>query len=119
MTTNPPSPVNATPPVPSKALYTAEMLEGAELANGWKVTRKVPKAPSSTGGRFSVQYYVEKTEGKMKRVAFLKALNFRQLFEQPNSLSAIKQHTAAFEFERETLELCKTRRLSPHISYLS
>ena len=99
------------PPIPSQALCAAEMLEGIELPNGWKVIAKVPKGQNSTGGHFSVPYYVEKTERKKKRNAFLKALNFRRLAAEPDFARAVQQHTTAFNFERETLEFCKSKRL--------
>ena len=62
-TTPPLNMSNATRPISSLALCAAEMLEGIELDKGWKVIAKVPKGPTSTGGHFSVPYYVER--GKM------------------------------------------------------
>ncbi len=95
----------------SQLYCAAEMLEGVVLNNGWKVIKKVPKSSTSTGGCFSVPYFVEKLEGKKRHFAFLKALNFRQLLAQPDITKAMEQHTRAFNFEKETLELCKGRKL--------
>lgn len=87
------------------------MLEGVVLNNGWKVLKKVPKANTSTGGCFSVQYFVEQKDGKKTHLAFLKALNFRQLLAQQDIVKAMEQHTRAFNFEKETLELCRGKKL--------
>ena len=87
------------------------MLDGIDLGNGWKVTTKVPKQPGSTGGCFSVSYFVEKAERKSKNRAFLKALNFRSLAVAPDFARAVQQHTAAFNFERDTLKLCNEKGL--------
>src|SRR5438105_156379 len=97
--------INPTPPSPIaiNSLCEAEMLEGIELPNGWKVVAKVARLPTSTGGRFSVPYHVEKVEGGKTRRAFLKALNFRLIATAPDFAKAAQQHTAAFNFERETL----------------
>jgi len=86
-------------------------MEGIELENGWKVVSKVPRAPTATGGFFSVPYFVEHDDiGKNKR-AFLKALNLRQIANEKDFVRLMEQHTRAFNFERETLELCRGKRL--------
>jgi len=91
-------------------LCAAEWLEGIELPNGWKVTAKTAK--SSTGGCFSVPYFVERQNGKNRQTAFLKALNFRQILVEKDIAKAMEQHTRAFNFEKETLELCRDKKLS-------
>ena len=98
-------------PLPANILCAAELLEGADLANGWKVTTKVPRHSTSTGGNFSVPYFVENGKGKSAKRAFLKALNFRQLAAAPDFARAVQQQTAAFNFERDTLHLCKEKGL--------
>jgi serine/threonine protein kinase len=110
MTKTPATPA-AVPSIPSQALCAAEMLEGVELPNGWKVAAKVPPSAVSTGGNFSVPYYVERVEGKKTRRAFLKALNFRRLAAAPDFARAVQQHITAFNFERDTLTLCKDKKL--------
>jgi hypothetical protein len=99
------------PTLPTNILCAAELLEGTDLGNGWKVTIKVPQNLNSTGGNFSVPYFVEKKEGKSTKRAFLKALNFRRLAAAPDFARAVQQHTAAFNFEREILNLCKEKGL--------
>ena len=88
----------------------AHMLEGRELPGGWKVISKIKKKPNSTGGHFSVGYTVENAEG---RKAFLKALDYSALFAQEDdSLTAIKEITAAFSFERDLMFKCAGRKMS-------
>lgn len=92
-------------------LCAAEMLEGAELPNGWKVLAKIQPESNSTGGHFSVPYVVERREGRLIKRAFLKALNFRRLAAEKDFARAMQQHAAVFNFERDTLDLCRERGL--------
>ncbi len=55
--------------------------------------------------------FCRKKEGKSTRRAFLKALNFRRLAAAPDFSRAVQQHTAAFNFEKDTLNLCKEKGL--------
>jgi serine/threonine protein kinase len=91
-------------------LCAAEMLEGIELPNGWKVVSKTAK--SETGGCFSIPYIVERQNGKNKQTAFLKALNFRRILNESDIAKAMERHSRAFNFEKETLELCRDKKLS-------
>jgi eukaryotic-like serine/threonine-protein kinase len=104
-------PSNSNAPIPANILCAAEMLEGTQLNNGWLVTIKIPQAANSTGGNFSVPYIAERVEGKNTKRAFLKALNFRRLAAAPDFSRAVQQHTTAFNFERDTLHLCKEKGL--------
>jgi len=87
----------------------AEYLEGVELPNGWKVTHRLSN--SSTGGNFGVAYAVEREEGGRTTHAFLKALNLRRIASDPDFARALQRHLAAFNFERDTLHVCRTRRM--------
>ncbi len=98
-------------PIPAQYFCAAEMLEGVDLANGWKVLDKVPRPSTATGGCFSVPYFVERRDGKLVQRAFLKALNMRQLMAEQDFVKAMERHTRAFNFEKETLELCRGKRL--------
>jgi eukaryotic-like serine/threonine-protein kinase len=98
-------------PIPTQNFCAAEMLEGVQLNNGWKVLTKVPKPSTATGGCFSVPYFVERRNGKTAHRAFLKALNLRQLMAAQDFVKAMEQHTRAFNFEKETLELCRGKKL--------
>lgn len=97
-------------PIPANILCAAELLEGTQLPNGWTVLSKVPNFPNSTGGNFSVPYFVERQGTKVRR-AFLKALNFRRLSAASDFARTVQQHIAAFNFERDTLTVCKDKRL--------
>ena len=72
-------------PLAANILCAAELLEGMDLANGWKVTTKVPRHSTSTGGNFSVPYFVEKGEGKSAKRAFLKSKFRNFLFRFRNN----------------------------------
>lgn len=89
----------------------AEFLEGTELANGWKVISKVQQNTTATGGKFSISYVVERKAGKTTNTAFLKVLNLRQALSHQDPLREIQRLTTSFNFERETLTLCKNKRL--------
>ncbi|MBI5396591.1 MAG: protein kinase [Verrucomicrobia bacterium] len=89
----------------------AEFLEGTDLANGWKVVSKLKPHATATGGNFSIPYVVERKEGKETRRAFLKVLNLRRALSTPDPLREIQRLTTAFNFERDTLALCKDKRL--------
>lgn len=88
---------------------SAEYLEGLELPNGWKVLSRI--SPSATGGNFGISYLVERQNGTNVQRAFLKALSLRQLAKEADFARALEQHVAAFNFERDTLELCRSRRM--------
>jgi serine/threonine protein kinase len=90
-------------------LCAAEYLEGIQLPNGWNVLERV--SPSTTGGNFGVCYIVEKKEKEKVHRAFLKALNLRRLAQASDFARALEQHLAAFNFERDTLEVCRSRHM--------
>src|SRR3954462_12924510 len=98
--------------IPASHLCASEMLEGTQLANGWTVMEKVVKHHGSTGGFFSVPYFVERTIGRKIQRAFLKALNFRVLAGSPDFARDVQRLTAAFNFERDTLTTCNSKALS-------
>ena len=97
--------------IPANVLCAAEILEGVELANGWKVMKRIAPGATSTGGNFSVPYLVERVEGRKTKHAFLKALNWRRLAGTKDVARAVQEHITAFNFERDTLELCRDRKL--------
>lgn len=86
----------------------AAKLEGLRLADGWVVSKALPKK-SSSGGTFS--FFYEARNGD--RVGFLKAIDFTEAFEPgTDTVSALKHLTAAFELERDIVVLCAERRMS-------
>jgi serine/threonine protein kinase len=103
--------------IPANILCAAEFLEGT-VFNGWVVTKRVPKDKNSTGGHFSIPYFVEKREGGKTKHAFLKALNFGQIAASSDFSKVAEQYMAAFNFERDTLSLCKDKGLTRIASLL-
>jgi eukaryotic-like serine/threonine-protein kinase len=87
----------------------AEELSGLTLPGGWKVQRKLPRAPGGSGGNFSVGYEVEGPDGS---VAFLKALDYSSAFGSPDPARALQYMTTAFNFERDMVFACKRRGMS-------
>lgn len=92
-------------------LSAAEFLEGVELNSGWKVVSKAPQAVKSTGGCFSIPYVVELRKGKVVKRAFMKVLNLRRLMMASDLAREMERMTSAFNFERDTLLLCRDRKL--------
>ena len=87
----------------------ALQLVGKELPNGWKVIESVNRSEHATGGRFSISYIVQSVDGDK---AFLKAMDYRKALESPDPARALQHMTAAYNFERDILEKCKSYRLS-------
>jgi len=88
---------------------SAEILEGMELDNGWKVGKLFQRlSPDFSGGNFSRGYIVQNSSGNK---AFLKALDYSMAFQADDVLAAMNFLTSAFMFERNILEKCKNLRL--------
>lgn len=81
---------------------------GQKLENGWIVIEKLTKSNTSTGGKFSAGYKVEKN-GKF---AFLKAFDFSSALNSSNQLEALKIQLDCYLFEKELLEYCKGQHLN-------
>jgi len=86
----------------------AECLLGLDLPGGWHVDSFVHRPSTSTGGKFSVGYVVENTDG---RKAYLKALDFSSAFEQPDFTRGLENLLKAYNFECDLLEQCKDKKL--------
>lgn len=86
----------------------AEYLEGVQLPNGWKVLHRLS---NSTGGNFGVSYEVERNQGGQTQRAFLKALNLRRIAKEDDFARALERHLHAFNFERDTLQVCHNHRM--------
>jgi serine/threonine protein kinase len=86
----------------------AEQLVGAQLDNGWKVTEKIERPPGATGGHFSCSYIVEKDGIK----AFLKALDYIQAFNCPNTAEVLQALAEAYNHEKNLCFQCKDMHLS-------
>lgn len=93
----------------------AEFLTGLVLEGGWRVVKKLPPRPGSTGGFFSVGYLAEHAKSRAEggaELAFIKALDLSAWRELSRDLpTAIRQMSEAFLFERRVVEECAGRRM--------
>ncbi|WP_316818698.1 protein kinase domain-containing protein [Pedobacter nyackensis] len=91
-------------------ISAAHALVGKTLASGWFVREKVVAKPGSTGSHFSICYLVEK-DGQ---VGFLKALNILKFLndERSDFATAMSDMLQTFNFERELLTRCASKKLS-------
>ena len=94
----------------------AECLLGLKLPGGWHVKSFAPRPSTSTGGKHSVGYLVENTDG---REAYLKALDLSLALKQEDPARALEFLLKAYNFERDILELCKGRRLRRVVTALA
>jgi eukaryotic-like serine/threonine-protein kinase len=85
----------------------ASKLCGLALSGGWTAEKDLT-GMSDTGGNFSYGYQVGHSDG---RKAFLKALDYSRALRSPDPPSALQALTAAYLFERNILQTCKTRRM--------
>jgi len=91
------------------SLDAAHNLVDLSLIDGWKVIQKVEKEQNATGGHFSVSYLVQNEHGKK---AFLKVLDLGKALSMPgDQLKNIQFLIQQFDFERETLRVCREYRL--------
>ena len=87
----------------------ATLLTGRTLDNGWQVNELLDRPITSTGGHFSTSYIVYSPRGEK---AFLKAMDYQMALESSDPAKSLEIMTAAFNFERNLLEKCKSNRLS-------
>ena len=93
----------------------AQQLVGKELSNGWRVVEILNRPEGATGGHFSTSYVVESpTHGR----AFLKAIDYQTALKSPEPARALQAMTAAFNYERDLLEVCRDKRLSRVVTVL-
>lgn len=90
------------------AAVAAKRLLGLELEGGWKVISSVKKTGSQTGSYFSQGYLVENDRGEQ---AFLKAMDFSEALKAEDFTRAVESLARQFNFERDLLEFCKTKRM--------
>lgn len=90
-------------------LTPAEQLVGKELPNGWKVEKLIDRPEGATGGYFSTSYIVRSGDGN---AAFLKAMDYKKALGSQDPARNLHVMTAAYNFERDLMEKCKSRRLS-------
>ena len=93
----------------------ARRLVGKVLTNDWTVIKRLKRPPGATGGTFSASYVIKSKDGKM---AFLKAMDYTEALESTDPARALQKLTKVYNFERDILEKCKSRRLSRIVQVL-
>ena len=82
----------------------AQLLEGKLLEGGWRVIRKLSNSLNQTGGIYSSYYEVENDDRK----GFLKAFDYSAALKATEDFTKeINNITAAYNLEKEILELCR------------
>lgn len=96
--------------LPEDQISAVHALEGRVLKTGWTVLQRVKARPGSSGGHFSVCYWVKKGD----TVGFLKALNILTFVKDDQSQmpEAMAQILNTYNYEKEVLSLCNNKNLS-------
>jgi len=87
----------------------AELLLDLELKEGWKVVELLEKPKDATGGFFSISYRVKNKNGNM---GFLKAFDYAAAFKSKDIMRALQEMSTAYNFEKDLLYKCKSKKLS-------
>jgi|SRR5580693_4643463 serine/threonine protein kinase len=85
----------------------ASRLRGLTLPGDWTADKELTGL-SDTGGNFSYGYQVTHKDG---RKAFLKALDYSRALRSPDPPKALQALTAAYLFERNILQTCRSKRM--------
>lgn len=82
-------------------------LEGVTLPSGWIVRERIDPRPGDTGGFFSINYWVENSDGTR---GFCKILNYWWLLTTgafgDDPLHALAEASSIYEFERDLAREC-------------
>lgn len=85
----------------------ADALDGATLPGGWLVTGRVDREAGDTGGNFSINYWVRKSDGTR---GFCKVLNYHwimtALMRGADPVEALAAATSTYTFERDLARQC-------------
>jgi serine/threonine protein kinase len=87
----------------------AERLLGLALPDGWTVVERILPVTGHTGSFFSAGYLAKHAD---ERTAFLKALDFSRALQYEDPAREMQRLTGAFNFERDILDLCKSKGMS-------
>lgn len=93
----------------------AKLLTGMTLSDGWIVKENITKVTTERAKSFSESYIVEK-DGLN---AILKALDLSIALLDIEPTKALIQLSKSYDFERELLELCQSKRLDRIINILA
>jgi len=81
---------------------------GDIVGSGWTVVKAIPREAHATGGNFSQGFIVDKAG----RPGFMKLFDVLQVGGGPDPLRQAQAAIAAFNFERDLLEKCRSHSLS-------
>jgi len=82
----------------------AETLVGKDIGNGWTIVSLIKRSPSATGGKFSVGYEAQHSDG---RKGFLKAIDLTEVLQAPDTMKAMQAISEAYNFEVTICKQCK------------
>jgi eukaryotic-like serine/threonine-protein kinase len=90
----------------------AAHLVGLELADGWRVAKRIERSCNQTGGAFSIGYIAERSVGRDVQTGFVKALDFSRVHELPMAFThGLQSLLESFNFERDLVKHCAGRRM--------
>ena len=92
----------------------SDQLIGSTLNGGWKVAERVERTAAATGGNFSICYHVENTDHRSQyygQSGFMKALDYGAAFDTQNVTQSLQAMIAAYNFEKELVEVCSSRKM--------
>lgn len=84
-------------------------LVGLSLGDGWTIDQSLAKSAAATGGTFSTGYLGSNVDG---RQGFVKVINYHGIFRHPDFTAAMQSMMEAYNFERDLVQKCTSRRLS-------
>jgi serine/threonine protein kinase len=93
----------------------AKYLTGKTLEGGWLVKENVTKTLDYGATSFSETYLLEKNG----QTAILKALDFSIALLSDDPTASLIQLSKSYDFEKELLELCKSKRLTKIINIIA
>jgi hypothetical protein len=89
-------------------MQPAAMLVGCDLSGNWKVIERVKRSRTATGANFSVGYIVQNSDG---RRGFLKAMDYWEAFNHPQTAEMLQWITNAYLFEKNVCQRCQDNHL--------
>jgi len=76
------------------------LLIGVELDGGWKIVELLERTKDDTGGKFSIPYKVQNTNGKK---GFLKVFNISHALDTDDIMKSFQELSSDYIFERDLL----------------
>ena len=92
----------------------SDQLIGRTLDDGWTVKGRVEQPNDATGGTFSICYNVVNTNKGSTyygQLGFMKALDYAAAFHSENVTKSLEAILAAYNFEKELIDVCKHKKM--------